>query len=308
MIFNKVIDILRSPKQAPSRIIKRIARVHMVSDELAIKLLYWNAFHTRLDLNNPSTFNSKLQWLKLHDRNPLYSTLVDKYLVKQWVSERIGEEHVPKTLGAWTSVDNIDIDELPERFVLKTNHDNGGIAICKNRDAFDLEKAKEKLDMHLKRNFYWINREWPYKGVSPLVFAEEYIESDSEDGDLVDYKILCFGGVPRLIEVHKKRYTQQHTQDWYDCTWNRLDIGQNGVCQSAVADDKPALLDEALEFSRILSQGLPHVRVDWYFASARLLLGELTLYDGAGYDSFDSIEWDELLGSWIDLNMAYCYK
>lgn len=274
-----------------------------VPDELHLKAMYRATMGKRLNLEDPVTFNEKLQWLKIHDRNPLYTTLVDKYRVKQWVADRIGEEHVTPTYAMWEHVEDIDISGLPERFVLKTNHDCGGVVICRNRAAFDLGAAKEKMAEHLKTNYFWRTREWPYKDVAPCIFAEEYLDS-GESGDLHDFKILCFDGEPKFIELHKGRFSQ-HSQDWYDVNWNKLDIPQPGLLQSSEPDEPPVCLDKMVNLSRVLASGIPHVRVDWYVTDGRLLFGEMTLYDGAGFDGFERPGDDLMLGSMIDLNKAY---
>lgn len=273
-------------------------------DETHLKLMWKSAFgpQTSLDLDNPTTFNEKLQWLKLHDRNPLYTTLVDKYAVKVWVAERIGAQYVTETYARWERAEDIDVSGLPERFVLKTNHDCGGVAICRDRATFDLEAARRKLKGHLRRNYYWGGREWPYKNVKPCVFAEEYLEPEAS-GDLPDYKVMCFAGEPRLVQVHRGRFAK-HTQDFYTVEWDRLDFSQ-GMPQGEHTEEKPACLGEMLGLSRELSAGFPQVRVDWYIASSELRFGEMTLFDGSGFDAFDPPEWDERLGSWVDLSLAY---
>ena len=274
-----------------------------VSDETFLKLQFRARIGRKLDLNNPRSFNEKLQWLKVHDHNPLYPTLVDKYAVKKWVAAKIGSEHVSKTYGKWEQVEEIDLNLLPDRFVLKTNHDSGGVAICSNRSEFDFDFARKSLDQHLKTNYYWRTREYPYKSVRPLVFAEEYLESDASDGDLPDYKVLCFGGEPKFIEVHKGRFSS-HTQDIYDCAWNRVKMSDWGYPQSDEVFGKPRQLELMLEFSELLSRGLPHVRVDWYLSHERLIFGEMTFYDGAGFSPFDDYADDLWLGSYLELPLS----
>lgn len=278
-------------------------------DEEYLRRMFLASIGKPLDLDNPITFNEKLQWLKLHDRNPLYTTLVDKYAVKAWVAERIGEQYVVPTYAKWNRAEDIDVTALPEKFVLKTNHDNGGIAICRNKATFDLAVAKKQLSKRLKRNFYWGSREWPYKDVAPCVFAEEYLEQDASSAVPNDYKVLCFGGTPRLIELHRGRGTRFQTQDFYDTDWNLTSISQSGVGNykaTAIPTNPPSSLLQMLEYSSKLAEGMAHVRVDWYDLGDRLLFGEMTFYDGAGFDPFDNVADDELLGSWIDLSCAYC--
>ena len=281
-----------------------------ISDEAYLRLVYHAYTGERLNLDDPRTFNEKLQWIKLHDRNPLYTTLVDKYRVKPWVADRIGAEHVTKTYAMWERAEDIDISELPERFVLKTNHDCGGVVICRDRAKFDLIEAKKKLADHLKTNYYWRTREWPYRDVEPCVFAEEYLDPSDGVGECcgescpADYKVSCFAGEPRLIEVHKGRSTD-HTCDYYTPDWHPLpDIEWAGLPKSADGSAMPDCLDEILKFSSTLTKDFPHIRADWYVVGDRLMFGELTLFNDAGFGSMDK-NTAMMMGSWIDLDRAY---
>lgn len=272
--------------------------LNRMDDEAYIKRVFKYSLGYELDLEHPKTYNEKLNWLKLHDRRPLYTRIVDKYEVKGYVAEKIGEQYVvPVIAGPWDSADEIDFDALPERFVLKCTHDSGGVVICRDKAAFDREAAKAKLARALGRNFYWSNREWPYKNVKPRVFAERYLEDES--GGLRDYKVMCFNGVPRLIQVHNGRFSH-HTQDYYDTDWNRLPFEQ-GIPMSAQPDDRPDFLDELLSLSALLSASFPHVRVDFFHADGQLYVGELTLYDSSGFERFEPPSYDRMLGDLIDL-------
>lgn len=155
--------------------------LNWMSDEAFLKRKFKLRMGYELDLDNPKTFNEKLQWLKLYDRNPLYTKLVDKYEVRKYIAEKIGEEYlIPLVGGPWNSPNEIDFDALPEQFVLKCTHDSGGVIICKDKSALDIPAAKAKLAKHLKRNYYWTNREWPYKDVPPRIIAEKYMEDETE--------------------------------------------------------------------------------------------------------------------------------
>lgn len=271
-----------------------------VPDVVHLKMAYHANLDKPLNLDNPQTFNEKLQWLKLHDRNPLYTTLVDKYRVKQWVAERIGERYVTPTYGAWERAEDIDLSALPERFVLKTNHDCGGIAICRDRATFDFEAAKRKLAKHLRTNYYWGCREWPYKDVKPLVFAEEYLEAGRSDGDMVDYKIMCFGGEARCAFTCTGRAEADLRVDFFDNDWNHLPFTRH-YSNAEFPPEAPENLREMLSLAQELASGIPFVRVDFYEVAGKSLFGEMTLYPGAGMEEFDPEEWDGRLGSWIEL-------
>lgn len=281
------------------RIKNKLGLYNNTSDEEYLKKLYKFRMGKELDLNNPETFNEKLQWLKIHNRNPLYTTMVDKYAVKKYVADKIGEKYIIPTLGVWDNVEDIAFNKLPKQFVLKCTHDSGGIVICKDKSVLDFNEAKKKLKKSLETNFFLKWREWPYKNVKRRIIAEEFLE-DANANELVDYKVLCFNGEPKIVEVHKGRFNGQHTTDNYDIFWNKTDIEQYDLPKSDEIMPKPAFLEEMLRLSKLLSKDLVHVRVDWYFANNRLYFGELTFFDGSGFNLFCG-DADELLGSWIKL-------
>ena len=256
-----------------------------------------------INLDNPKGFNEKLNWLKLHDRNPLYNILVDKLAVKQWVADKIGAQYVSETYDSWDRVESISLENLPNQFVLKTNHDSGGVAICRDKSSFDFDAAKRVLRRHLNSNYFWWTREWPYKDVTPMVMAEEYLEDEGLDTGLVDYKVTCFNGNPRLIEVHRGRFGE-HTCNYYDQDWNPVSIDWAGIPVSPFEVERPEKLEKMLELSSVLTRGIPQVRCDWYVLGDRLVFGELTLFNGAGLDPIDEKN-DLWLGSLIDLSLAY---
>lgn len=274
-----------------------------IPDAPHLKMLYRAFLGEKLDLDNPSTFNEKLQWLKIHDRNPLYTTLVDKYRVKQWVSDRIGAEHVTKTYAMWEHAEDIDISGLPERFVLKTNHDCGGVAICRDRASFDLESAKRKLSKHLKTNYFWRTREWPYKNVKPCVFAEEYLDPDEGKGDLTDYKVMCFGGKVRCEFTCTGRAGGDLHVDFFDKDWNHLPFTRH-YPNAEVPPEAPARLKEMVADAERLSADIPFVRADFYEVAGQYYFGEMTLYPNSDFERFEPSEWDRKFGTWIDLEKA----
>ncbi len=268
-------------------------------DKAAVKLLYRLRTGRKLELENPTRYNEKLQWIKLYDRNPIYTKMADKYLVRDYISEKIGDEYLIPLLGKWDRAEDIDFSSLPEQFVLKCNHDSGSVVICRDRAAFDEEAARKKLKACLKKNGFRHGREWPYKDVPPCIIAEKCM-TDESGCELGDYKILCFGGVPRLVQIHRGRFRGGHTQNYYDTDMNPLDIYQ-GVPLAEAPEKKPEFLDEMLRLSAVLSEGIPHVRVDWYHVNGHLYFGELTFFDASGFDDFEPDKWNETLGSWIEL-------
>lgn len=271
-----------------------------VPDETHLKLLHRAILGERLDLGNPRTFSEKLQWLKLYDRNPLYTTLVDKHAVKSWVAERIGDEHIVKTLATWHNSDDITLDDLPNRFVLKTNHDCGGVVVCKDKRTFDLPAAKRLLKRHLDRNYYYISREWPYKNVRPLVFAEEYLE-DAEGGGLTDYKLYRFNNGRIVTLVCEDRFSGNgFKKTYFDEEWRFMELHEGGYAANPL-HPAPRHFREMKEMANILADGMPFCRVDFFEANGRCYFGEMTFYAAGGFCLFDPAEWNEIFGSWIDL-------
>lgn len=269
-------------------------------DETFLKRMFEAKLGYQLNLDNPKTYNEKLQWLKLFDRNPNYTTMVDKYEVKKYVADKLDEAYIIPTIGVWEDVDEISWDSLPNQFVIKCTHDSGGSIVCKDKEKLNFDSAKKILKKCMETDYYIRSREWPYKNVKHRIIAEKYME-DELTHELRDYKVMCFNGEPKLIELHKGRFTGSHTQDFYNTSWERQSISQSGEPLSDKLEPKPEQLDEILDLSRVLASGIPHIRVDWYIVNNQVYFGELTFFDASGFEPFDNIEDDIMLGSWIAL-------
>lgn len=273
-----------------------------LSDEKWTKIQYRASTGKKLDLQHPVTYNEKLQWLKLYDHNPMYTELVDKRLVKDYVKDKIGDEFVIPTLAVWWSADDIDFSILPDQFVLKTNHSGGntGVAICKDRKSFDFEKAKKKLSRSLQIDAYSVSREWPYKNVRRCIIAEPYME-DSKTGELRDYKFFCFDGEPKALFVATERQKREEPCfDFFDTEYNHLNLKCSHP-QAETPPEKPASFEIMLELSRKLSAGFAHVRVDLYEINGKPYFGELTLYHWEGLMPFYPEKWNRIFGDWLKL-------
>lgn len=255
-----------------------------------------------LNLDNPKTFNEKLQWLKLYDRNPLYTKLVDKYLVKDWVAEKIGREYIIPTLAVYESPNEIVLDELPNQFVLKCNHDSGSVVICRDKNVFDFDEAKRKLDRCLKKSTYAFCGEWAYKDVPRRIIAEKYMEEVGQS-DLMDYKLFCFGGVPRILYMSRD-HARNCTTDFFDMDFNRLPIRMQAP-NSEIPPQKPKEFDELKRLASILSQGIPQVRVDFYVINGKIYFGEMTFYHCGGMVQVQPYEWNVKMGDMIQLPSKY---
>ena len=272
-----------------------------MSDEKYLSYLYRSKLGKPLNLSNPVTFNEKLQWLKIHDRKPEYTTMVDKYAVKKYVADRIGKQYIIPTLGVWNSFDEIDFEKLPNQFVLKCTHDSGGLVICRNKSKFDKNRAKKKISKCLKKNFYYMGREWPYKNVRPRIIAEEYME-DNNTKDLRDYKFFCFNGKAKLLFIVSERQNkyEETKYDYYDANFKHLPF-TNGHPNSKKAIDKPKNFELMKKLAEKLSQGIPHVRIDFYEINGIVKFGEITFFTRSGWVTFVPSEWDRKLGDLINL-------
>lgn len=258
-------------------------------------------FGKELNLEHPQTFNEKLQWLKLYYRDPVMTDLVDKYKVKRYVSNIIGEEHVIPTLGVWERFEDIDFAKLPDQFVLKCNHDSGGVVICKDKEKFDRKAAKRKLEKSMKRNFYYAGREWAYKHVTPKILAEVYLEEE-EKGDLKDYKIFHFQGKAKLIQVDYDRFSGGgHKRNLYTPKWKYIEGSIQYPNHPEIVIPKPEQLEKMIELSECLSQGFPHVRTDFYIAKGNVYFGEMTFYHGSGMEHFQPEALNRKMGDWLVL-------
>ena len=273
-------------------------------DSLYLKQLFKRKLGRKLDLKNPQTFNEKLQWLKLYDRNPEYTKMVDKYEVKKYVANKIGEQYIIPTLGIWNKFEEIDFDTLPNQFVLKTTHDSGGVVICRNKDIFDYKAAKKKLKSSLKNNFYYLGREWPYKNVKPRIIAEKYME-DSSTKDLRDYKFFAFDGVVKALFIATDRQNQNEETkfDFYDSDFKHLDF-TNGHPNSNIEIEKPQRFEEMKKLAEKLSEKIPQIRCDFYEINGNVYFGELTFFHWSGLPPFNPEEWDKTFGDWIKLPKA----
>ena len=281
-------------------IFERLAMLYK-SDEKYIKKIFKLRVGMELNLDNPRTFNEKIQWLKLYDRKPEYTHMVDKYAVKEYVANIIGEEYIIPTLGVWDNVEDIDFDKLPNQFVLKCTHDSGGIVICSDKTKLNLKAAKAKLIRGLKKNFYVQSREWPYKNVKPRIIAEKFVEAVGHS-DLPDYKFYCFNGEPIYCQVIRDRNTKE-TIDFYDMEWNHMPfVGLNPIAENgATPVVRPLKLDDMITVCQKLSKGIPFSRIDLYVVNEKVYFGEITFFPASGMGEFRPKEWNYTFGSWIKL-------
>ena len=303
IMFKKVRRYLKGPYYALGDDLMK-THPHWMSDRYFIKVFWKHMMSYPLDLKHPKTFNEKLQWMKLYDRNPMYTDLVDKLKVKKWVAEKIGSEHVIPTLAVYDSVEDIRLEELPEQFVLKCNHDSGGVVICTDKRAFNFNAAKTKLKKSFAHNFYWDYREWVYKNVERKLFVEKFMENAVERetsgfAGLRDYKFFCFNGEPKVMYISNDR-AENPTTDFFDMDYNSLPIYMKDP-PSSIPPNKPALFEEMKKFAAILSEGFRQVRVDFYETKQGVFFGEMTFSHSAGFSEVHPYEWNVKMGNWINL-------
>lgn len=278
-----------------SRVKELVFRI--LPDSLYLKYIYKKLMNRSLDLKNPKTFNEKLQWLKINNRNPEYTTIVDKYAVKKYIADKIGSEYIIPTLGVWDNFDDIDFDALPNQFVLKCTHDSGGLVVCQDKLKLDMDAARKKIETSLSKNFYYMGREWPYKNVPHRIIAEQYMSDD-----LRDYKLFCFNGVPRMTLVCSERFTKDGLkEDFYDEVWNHLQVQRPEHDNAVLPIERPKQYKLMKELAAKLSEKMSFARIDFYEINERIYFGEITFFPASGFESFKPEEWDLKLGEWVEL-------
>lgn len=269
----------------------------LVRDTLFLKVYYYLRTKEKLDLNHPKSYTQKLQWLKLHNKQPDYSVMVDKFAVKELIKNKIGSASVIPLLGVWNRFSEIDFNTLPNQFVLKTSHDSGGVYVCTDKSKIDFSLLDARFSKALKINYFSKSREYPYKNATPRIIAEQYMIDEKQE-QLYDYKFYCFHGVPKVLQitgiVEGKTYVSH-----YDENFNKLPLKMNN--HPAYNFEKPVTFDRMLEISGILSQNLIHVRVDLYEINGNIYFGEYTFHSHGGIINFDPPEWNMTFGSWIHL-------
>lgn len=295
---HKIIMYLKHPKYILLFLdLKGIIRI---PDRLYLKWMFEKRMHKKLDLKNPKTFNEKLQWLKIYDRKELYTTLVDKYKVKEYVSEKIGSKYVIPTLGVYEDFSQLDFDKLPNQFVMKCTHDSGGIAICKNKNSFSMKEARKKLEKNLKTNFYFLAREWPYKNVKPRIIIEKLIK-DTNNEDILDYKFMCFNGKVKCCFVCSERHSEKGLAiDIFDTDWKRMSFKRK-YRNSSIKIEKPKNYELMISLAEKLAKNISFVRMDFYEIEGKVYFGEFTFYPEGGFEKFEPEKYDEILGKWLSL-------
>lgn len=283
------------------RLYRKICALGMkiLPDKLYLSLLYQVRTGQKINWKNPKSFNEKLNWLKLYDRRPEYVKMADKYEVREYIKEKLGEEYLIPIYGVWDKVEEIDFSKLPGQFVLKCTHDSASVIVCKDKQKFDEVAALQKLKHFLEINYFYPSREWPYKEIKPRIIAEQYMVDESCT-ELKDYKIYNFNGVPELIQVDFGRFTY-HERNLYSTDWEYIDEQIEYPKNPAVQIVKPDNLEEMLECAKKLSMGIPSVRTDFYSINGKTYFGEITFYQEGGFGKFENESYARKLGDKIQL-------
>lgn len=296
-------NFCKSPRVFLFGVLLAISRI--TPPALYLKTYYYLLHKKRLNLKHPKTFNEKLNWLKLHYHNPLCNILADKYLVKDYVRNKIGNDYLVQNYAVWDTLEEVNITNLPEKFILKATHDSGGAFICKNKANFPLDEIKKRLAHKMSINYYYRQREWVYKDLKPRIIADQLLE-DGSGRELRDYKFWCFNGEPKVMYITNKGKVIE--ENFYDMEYNILEIN-HGFPRTNPEYEKPKNFDKMRELAKKLSENLPFVRVDFFNIDGKVYFGEFTFYDWAGLQPFHDNGWDEKLGSWIKLPIekdSYC--
>ena len=280
------------------RIKRYLKRLYLKNDTRYIKYMFKKKFGYKLDLKHPKTYNEKINWIKAKYYNPLYEKCSDKILVREYIKEKGYENLLTKVYKIYNSTDEINLDELPNKFVIKPSHSSGGVFVVKDKKNFDFDKVKETLDRKLNESLYTKNREWQYKNLVPKIIVEELIESK---GVLSDYKIFCFNGKAEYIYVEKNALLPNFNIDFFDTKWNHIDVRRVGHENFPTPIPKPKKLKEMIKIAEDLSKGFAHVRVDLYCEEGKIYFGELTFTTANGMGNFDPFEFDYELGKDFDI-------
>lgn len=291
----------RNPKALCLRLLIRYGK--FISDKTYLKLKFRLEMGKRLNLDNPQSFSEKLQWMKLYNRRPEYTMMVDKVKVKEYVASILGEDYVIPTLGVWTNPEDIDFNSLPDRFVLKCNHNSGlGMYICKDKSKMNVAKVKAELYKGLGEDYFITNREWPYKNVPRRILAEKFIDPEPGKADLPDYKLFCFDGKVKALFIATDRSKGEHAVkfDFFDENFNHLPF-TNGHPNADVMPERPRHFEKMKELAEKLSKGIPHVRVDFYEVGDKIYFGEMTFFHWSGMMPYKPEEWDYKFGEWLTL-------
>lgn len=295
--MNKYLYFFKNPREFICSILSRLT---FIPDKVYLKIVFRLKVGMKLNLQEPKTFNEKLQWLKLNDKNEKYTNMVDKLEAKKIVAETIGEEYIIPIIGIFDKFEDIDFNSLPCKFVIKCTHDSGGYVIVNDKKNVNIKMIKKKINKSLKKNYYYRGREWPYKNIKPKIIIEELI-TDKDNKHLTDYKFMCFNGKCKIIFTCTERFEDGLKVTFFDTKWNKLPFERHYPRSKKIIKE-PYNLKKMIKLAEKLSKGIPFVRVDFYESNNKIYFGELTFFPGSGFEEFNPLEWDYKIGEMIDLS------
>ena len=280
--------------------LKLINCLRFIPTKPYLHLVYWIKTGKKLNLKNPITLCDKLNWLKINEIHPEYTKLVDKIGVREYIKEQLGEEYLIPIYGSWEHFDDIDFDALPNKFVLKCSHDSGSVKVITDKFKIDKSELKRFFEGRLNINAYVLGREYPYKDVKPMIYAEKHMAPDGEM-DINDYKFFCFNGKPEILLIATDRSTDMRT-DFYDMDFNHLDLTRI-YAGSDKKIQQPESFEEMKKIAEKLSKEMKFVRIDLYEIDGRLYFGEFTFFPGGGFWPLKPEKWEKKLGDLIHLDI-----
>ena len=294
--MNKIVKVVKHPQPYLMKLTRLF--VHILPQKTYLKILFYLSLGYKLNLKEPKSFNEKLQWLKIHRHNDHDTLLVDKYEVKLILREIFGDEYIVPTYGVYNKFNEIDFNSLPDKFVIKTTHQSGGVIVCNDKNQLNLDHVKKIINNKLSKNLYYWGLEWPYKNVKPRIIIEKNISNGQE---VRDYKLMCFNGKVKCSFVCSERNSKSGLKvDFYDKNWSHMPFTRHYLNSDSLIP-KPQNYDKMIYIAERVSKEMPFLRVDFFEIDGQLFIGELTFYPGCGFEEFTPREWDFILGSWINL-------
>jgi hypothetical protein len=297
-LLRKIGEVIREPRRLVMYLLgSRVFRG--LPDPLFLSMKYRLVVGKALSLHEPTSFNEKLQWLKIHDRRPEYTNMVDKYEARKYIVDRVGSQYLVPLLGVYDTFEEIDFAGLPNQYVLKPTHTSGDVFVCRDSSQVDYAALRREVGIWMRREYYWLHREWPYKDIRPRLICEQLLEDG--DSELKDYKLMCFNGKVKCLFVCSGRNSSRGLHvDFFDMEWEPMPFERH-YPRSGLAIPRPATFDDMVRIAETLSKGIHFLRVDFYEVNRRAYVGELTFYPGAGFERFTPEYYDYLLGSWLEL-------
>lgn len=281
--------------------LSKLGLLNWIPDRLYLHLFYFFRTNKKLNIDDPRSFNEKLQWLKLNNRNKIYTIMVDKYESKMFFESKIDSGFQVPIYGVFDRFEDIDFQSLPDSFVIKTTHDSGGVIVVKNKKDVDFKKIERKIKKSLNTNYYYNGREWPYKNVRPRIIVEKFLV-DKQNESLIDYKVMCFNGEPQIIQTITERNQDGFKDNYFDSEWNELMIPRKSTVRNCNIPSRPRNLNKMIELSRNVSKNIPFLRVDFFEVNSKLYFGEFTFFPANGCIDFLNEKDNLMLGDLIKLD------